>query len=132
MTPPEPTMTRSEAHGPTALVCDILLALLAHGGWMKISDLAERVGAHRDSVRRVVGELVRREWVRTREGEDGADRYALGPELPAIGHAYLQLLQVEQSRLKRDFDRATVPYAWRSGPRGPEFQPVPPTESETR
>lgn len=115
---------KSEAHGPTALVCDALLALLAHGGWLKISDLAERVGAHRDNVRRVLGELARRDWVRCRPGEDGAERYALGPELPAIGNAYLQLLQAEQARIRRDFDRATLPHAWRSGPRGPEFAPA--------
>jgi uncharacterized small protein (DUF1192 family) len=112
----------TEVHGPTALVCDVLVQLLAHGGWMRVTELAERVGAHRDNVRRVLGELTRREWTRRKPGEDGADRYALGPELPAIGTAYLQLLQAEQARIRADFDRVTLPFNWHDGPFGPEFR----------
>jgi two-component system response regulator DesR len=47
-------MSEEALHGPTALVCDLLEALLAHGGWIRTGDLAERVGAQRDNVRRAL------------------------------------------------------------------------------
>ena len=117
--------TQEPIHGPTALVCDVLEALLSHGGWLRVTDLADRTGSHRDNVRRVLQELTRREWIRTRKSDDGsADLYSLGPEWGRIGNAYIQLLAAQQAVLRRDFDRATVPHEWIPGPRGAEFRPL--------
>jgi predicted transcriptional regulator len=112
----EPTETEVE-HQPTADVVLTLTYLLEHGGWARSSELARVSGVHRDTARRILRQLTNAAWVEAREVE-GETRYRVGPELPRIGLAFLELLQREQWEIRKRYDAATVQHDWVPGPGG--------------
>ena len=106
-------------HTATANVADVLDVLLAFPGWLGTKDIAARSSTHRDTTRRILAELERRGWVEHRL-VDETDAWAIGPELPRIGLAYLERLGAEQARLRGMAAHATLP--WRSDARHtPDF-----------
>lgn len=96
-------------HEAAAAVCDLLAALIEHGGWLSTAELSERTGVGRDTARRVLRELSSRGWVRP-ETHAGAEVWTIGPELPRIGHAYAALLAARLAALRAELDRVVAPF----------------------
>lgn len=118
-------------HPPTALVCALMRELGEHGGHLATAELADAVGAHRDTVRRALQELASQGWVDQSKARDGSDRWRIGPELPRIGLAHLALLTAEQDALRDRFNAATVRHQWTTTPDGqPRWRPAQPSTPE--
>ena len=95
----------SADHGPTAQVCGLLDALLAHGGLMNARELEGRVGVHKDTVARICAELTTRGWVEL-ETVAGVRHWRLGPALPRIGLTHLARLTAQQEALHERYQAA--------------------------
>ena len=100
----------AERHQATAVVVDVVEALAQHGGWMSTTTLAEAIGVHRDTVRRVCAELAACGWIQ-RETVDEADRWTLGARLPQIGLRFQELLVRRAATLRAEFEQLTAPLA---------------------
>jgi len=127
---PEPIEPEIE-HQPTADVILIVSYLLEHGGWARSSELARASGVHRDTARRILGQLAQSAWAERREVE-GETRYRVGPELPRIGLAFLELLTREQAEILGRYNQAVIPHSWTPGAGGrmawrPTEDPPPPS-----
>lgn len=112
-------------HQATADLVSMMDVLLEHGGWMKTGTVAERAGLGRDTARRMLRELGAAGWVEGAE-LDGEERWRIGPVLPRLGLAYLDLLRQKQEQLRASYDAATIPHTWQAGPHGQAFRPVKP------
>lgn len=95
-------------HDGAAATCEVLGALLAHGGKAPTSDVASRAGVHRDQARRILQELEARGWA-YKDVSAGTDCWALGPALPRIGLTWLERLSARARELRAEFDAATEP-----------------------
>lgn len=100
-------MSGDHFHRSTALVCELMDALLLHGGWTAFSALLARDLAHRQTLEAAIAELAARGWVERRERDNEA-WLRPGPELPRIGLAYLRQLTAEQEDLERRAIRAAA------------------------
>ena len=107
-----------EVYTPDSQHRAILEALLAHGGWMMTSQVAEAAEVARDTARRFLRDDAREGWVERQTFETGEERWRIGPVLPRLGLAYLRLLEREQSAIRERFDAATVPHDWQVGANG--------------
>lgn len=81
---------------------------LARGELLSTAELGTRVGASRDTARRILRTLAGKDWARA-ELADGREVWSIGPELPRLGHAYTALLVRRAAALRADYDRATAP-----------------------
>lgn len=79
----------SAEHGPTVQVVAVVRALTERVGWATTAELGELAGVHRDTARRVAGELARQGWA-ARAERDGTEVWALGPGLVDVGMEYLR------------------------------------------
>ena len=93
------------SHKATGHVCAVLDVLLACGGWLNTKAVAEAAEVPRPTTRDILAELRTRHWVEHREA-DGAQLWCIGPELPRIGLAYLQLQQAAAQAAVRNTERA--------------------------
>ena len=107
-----------EIHLATSDVIAIVNALLNHNGWASTRQVQVLSGVHRDTARRVLGELARHGWV-AHASDGDADRWSLGPELIAIANAWTRALVAEQQRLRALFDLAQLPPAGAVRTEGP-------------
>ena len=96
-------------HEATANVCELLVALVCHGGWLSTTEISEKTGIHRDVLRRMLRELAERAWV-CASTFDGKELWTIGPELPRIGIQYQALLVARSQQLRNDFDRLNTPF----------------------
>lgn len=110
--PPE-TLAAADLHEAAWGVMCLLTELLAYGGWLSTTDLADRCGLGRDTVRRMLRTLECRAWVR-RELAENRELWTIGPELPRIGVQFQELLVQRSAALRADFDHLHRPIEKRS------------------
>lgn len=108
MTPP-PGLDPRDFHETAWAVTALLMELMTFGGWLSSSDLADRCGLQRDTVRRMLRTLEARAWVR-REPSDGRDLWLIGPGLPRIGVQYHELLQRRAMAIQADLTSTLTPF----------------------
>lgn len=97
------------SHKGTATVVFIITTLRTHHGWMSTTAVADLTKTHRDTVRRMLAELDQHGWVEHRVN-DGADFWALGPELPRIGLDFQRRLAAQAAELQRLFAASNKPF----------------------
>lgn len=100
--------SRPVHHEGTRQVMTILLALLAHCGWLSTSEIAATCEMHKDTVRKMLRELATDGWVRLTTA-DGIDLWQLGPELPRIGIQFHEVLAQRAAVVRADLDRTLSP-----------------------
>lgn len=99
---------RGEHHKATGDVMALLLVLAHHAGALPTRELAERAEVHRDTARRILRELATQGWVRV-VGQDDAEVWSIGPELPRLGLDYQRRLVAAARALHDDHNRLMQP-----------------------
>lgn len=110
MTAAPDTMVPGQFHEIAFLAAGVPECLLGHGGWMSTQELATKLDTHRDTMRRICQTLAFKGWLVSQD-VDGKQMWTIGPELPRIGLAYLELLTRRAQGLRAEFDAATAAIA---------------------